>query len=119
MIMGILQIKEKYKHTEIVRADKSTMLGHFLKRNLRTYKKDINKMTEINMELSIIILLFMYLFMYLFLLVIFFIYISNCIPFPDFLSPNPLSCPPSPCLPTYPLLLPYSSNPLHWGIEPT
>jgi hypothetical protein len=40
-----------------------------------------------------------------FLLVIFFIYISNVIPFPGFPSENPLSPPPSPCSPTHPLLL--------------
>ena len=39
----------------------------------------------------------------LFLLDIFFIYISNVIPFPRFPSKNPLSPPPSPCFPTHPL----------------
>jgi hypothetical protein len=34
---------------------------------------------------------------------IFFIYISNVIPFPNFPSENPLSPPHSPCLPTHPL----------------
>jgi hypothetical protein len=35
----------------------------------------------------------------------FFIYISNVIPFLGFPSKNSLSTPPSPCSPTYPLLL--------------
>ena len=39
----------------------------------------------------------------LFLLDIFFIYISNVIPFPSFPSENPLSPPPSPCSLTYQL----------------
>jgi hypothetical protein len=40
-----------------------------------------------------------------FLLDIFFIYISNVIPFPSFLSENPLSPIHSPCSPTHPLPL--------------
>jgi hypothetical protein len=40
-----------------------------------------------------------------FLLDIFFIYISNVIPFPSFHSKNPLSSLPSPCSPTH--LLPF------------
>jgi hypothetical protein len=38
-----------------------------------------------------------------FLLDIFFVYISNVIPFPGFPSKNPLSHPPTPCSPTHPL----------------
>jgi hypothetical protein len=53
-----------------------------------------------------------------FLFDIFFIYISNVIPFPGFTSENPLSPPPSPCSPTYPLPLPVPGIPLYWGIEP-
>jgi hypothetical protein len=49
----------------------------------------------------------MYVFnFFLFLLDIFFIYISNVIPFPSFPSKNLLSSPPSACSPTHPLLLP-------------
>jgi hypothetical protein len=40
-----------------------------------------------------------------FLLDIFFIYISNIIPFPSFPYVNPLFPPSSPCSPTHPLLL--------------
>jgi hypothetical protein len=50
---------------------------------------------------------------------IFFIYISNVIPFPDFPSKNPLSNLPSPCSTTHPLLLPCPGIPLHWGIKPS
>jgi hypothetical protein len=50
---------------------------------------------------------------------IFFIYISNIIPFPDFPSKNPLSHTPSPCRPTHPLRLPGLGIPLHWGIKPS
>ena len=42
--------------------------------------------------------IFLYFFKY-----IFFIYISNVIPFPSFPSENPLSSPPSPCSLTYQL----------------
>jgi hypothetical protein len=59
-----------------------------------------------------------------FLLDIFFIYISNVIPFPGFPSPrNPLSHTPSTCFyegvppSTYPLPPPLPSIPLHWGIK--
>ena len=55
----------------------------------------------------------------LFLLDIFFIYVSNAIPFPSFLSKNPLSPLHSPCSPTLPLLLPSPGIPLYWGIEPS
>jgi hypothetical protein len=48
-----------------------------------------------------------------FLLDIFFIYISNIIPFPGFPSENPLSLPFSPCSPTYSPLLPWPSIPLN------
>ena len=54
-----------------------------------------------------------------FFLDIFFIYISNVIPFPSFLSENPLSLSQSPCSSTHPLLLPGPGIPLYWGIEPS
>jgi hypothetical protein len=57
-------------------------------------------------------------FLYI-LLNIFFIYISNVIPFPDFPSENLLSHPPSTCSPTHPLLFPCPGIPLHWGIKPS
>jgi hypothetical protein len=52
---------------------------------------------------------------------IFFIYISNVMPFPGFPSkisvpPNPY---PSPCTPTHSILLPGPGIPLHWGIVPS
>ena len=53
----------------------------------------------------------------IFFLDIFFIYISNAIPFPSFSSENPLSSPPSPCSSTNPLLIPGTSIPLYWGTE--
>ena len=53
-----------------------------------------------------------------FLLDIFFIYISNIIPFPSFPSENPLSPPLLPLLPNS-LWLPGPGNPLYWGIEPS
>jgi hypothetical protein len=53
----------------------------------------------------------------IFLLDIFFIYISNAIPFPSFLSKNPLYPFPFPCSPTHPLLLPGPCVPLYWGIN--
>ena len=53
----------------------------------------------------------------MFLSDIFFIYIPNAIPFPSFLSKNSLYPPPSPCSPTYPLLLPGPGISLYWGIE--
>jgi hypothetical protein len=52
-----------------------------------------------------------------FLLDIFFICISNVIPFPGFPSKN--YPPPSPFSPTHPLQLPGPSLPLYWGIEPS
>jgi hypothetical protein len=45
---------------------------------------------------------------------IFFIYISNAIAFPSFLSENPVSLPP--CPPIHPLLLPGPGIPPYWGI---
>ena len=54
-----------------------------------------------------------------FLLDIFFIYISNVIPFPSSPTKNPPSFPSSPCSPTHPLLLPGPGISLHWGIEPS
>jgi hypothetical protein len=57
-------------------------------------------------------------FSFFFLLDIFFIYISNVIPFPGFPSENPLSPSPPPCSPTHPLPLPGPGIPLYWGIEP-
>jgi hypothetical protein len=63
-------------------------------------------------------------FFLLFKLDIFFIYISNSIPFPSFHSekipyplppPFPLSCP---CSPTHPLLLPGPGIPLYWDQGP-
>jgi hypothetical protein len=53
----------------------------------------------------------------LFLWDIFFTYISNAIPFPSFLSENPLYPIPSPWSPTHPLLLPGPGIPLYWGLE--
>jgi hypothetical protein len=53
----------------------------------------------------------------LFLLDIFFIYISNVIPFPSFPSENLLLPPSSPCSPTHTLQLPGLGIPLYWGIE--
>jgi hypothetical protein len=50
--------------------------------------------------------------------IVYFIYISNVIPFPDFLPRNPLSHPPSSCFyggvpwPTHPLPLPHPRIPL-------
>ena len=46
-----------------------------------------------------------------FLLDIFFIYISNVIPFPSLPSENPLFPSPSPCSPTYPYLFPVLAFP--------
>jgi hypothetical protein len=56
---------------------------------------------------------------FIFLLDIFFIYISNVIPFPGFPFKNPLSLPHSPCSPTHPLLLHGPGVPLYWGMEPS
>jgi hypothetical protein len=53
----------------------------------------------------------------IFLKDIFFIYISNAIPFPSFLSENSLYPPLSPCSPTHPLPLLGPGDPLYWGIE--
>jgi hypothetical protein len=50
---------------------------------------------------------------------IFFIYISNVIPFLSFPSEDPLFPSPSPCSPTHPLQLPGPGIPLYWGIEPS
>ena len=50
------------------------------------------------------------------LLDIFFIYISNVIPFPYLPSKKPLCHIPSSCSPTHPLLLPCPGSPLQWGI---
>jgi hypothetical protein len=47
---------------------------------------------------------------------IFFIYISNAIPFPSFLAESPLYPSPHPAHPTYPLPLPGPGVPLYWGI---
>jgi hypothetical protein len=52
-------------------------------------------------------------FLITFLLDIFFIYISNVIPFPSFPSENPLPPPPSPCSATHSLLLPGPGIPLY------
>jgi hypothetical protein len=54
-----------------------------------------------------------------FIFLIFFIYISNFIPFPHFPLKIPLSHPPSPCSLTHPLLLPCPGIPLHWVIKPS
>jgi hypothetical protein len=65
---------------------------------------------------------FFFFFFVLFLLDIFFIYISNIIPFPGFPSkkyPSPTPCPCSPHSPTHPLLLPDPGIPPHWEIEPS
>ena len=57
--------------------------------------------------------------MYTYLYDIFYIYISNVIPFSGFPSKNPL-CPfPSPCSPNHSLLIPGHGIPLYWGIEPS
>ena len=56
-------------------------------------------------------------FLFVILLAIFFIYISNVIPFPGFPSEN--SLPLFPFSPTHPHLLPGPGIPLHWGIEPS
>ena len=53
------------------------------------------------------------------LLDIFFIYISNVIPFPGLLTEKPLFHSSIPCSPTHPLPLPCPVIPLHWGIEPS
>jgi hypothetical protein len=58
-------------------------------------------------------------FYHYFLLSIFFIYISNVIPFPGFPFENPLSPSPSPCSPTHPLPIPGPGISLYWGIEPS
>jgi hypothetical protein len=58
-------------------------------------------------------------FSFFFLLNIFFIYISNVIPFPSFPSENPLSPSPFPYSPTHPLLLSGPGIPLHWVIVPS
>jgi hypothetical protein len=50
-------------------------------------------------------------FLNIFLLDIFFIYISNVIPFPSFPSKNPLYFPVSPCSPTHPLPFPVLAVP--------
>jgi hypothetical protein len=51
-----------------------------------------------------------------FLIDLFFIYISNVIPFPGLPSKIPIH-PHSRCSPTHPLLLPCPGIPLHWGIK--
>jgi hypothetical protein len=58
---------------------------------------------------------------FFFFLDIFFIYISNDIPFPGFPSKNrlPLHPPPLPCSSTHPLRIPGPGMPLDWGIEPS
>jgi hypothetical protein len=55
---------------------------------------------------------------FFFLLYIFFIYISNVIPFPYFPSENPPIPSPLPLLTNLPIPLPCPGIPLHWGIEP-
>ena len=54
-----------------------------------------------------------------FSLKIFFIYISNVIPFPGFPSKYPQSHLPCTRSTTHSLLLPCTAIPLHWGIEAT
>jgi hypothetical protein len=68
------------------------------------------------MKLSFIFIAFLlfylnFWFFHGFLLDIFFIYISNIIPFPSFPSENPLSPPRSPCSPTHPLPFPVLAFP--------
>jgi hypothetical protein len=57
-------------------------------------------------------------FCFLFLLDIFFIYISNLIPFPSFPSENPPSLPPSPCSTTHPSCFLALAFPWPWQLEP-
>jgi hypothetical protein len=52
-----------------------------------------------------------------FLLDIFFIYISNAIHFPNFLTENPLYPSLFPCYPTHPLSFPGAGISLYWGLE--
>ena len=59
-----------------------------------------------------------YYFSFFLLLDIYFIYISNAVPFPDFPSEKPSIPPPSPCSPNQPHLLPGPGIPLNWGIDP-
>ena len=68
---------------------------------------------------SILVRLDSFFFIDTFLLDIFFIYISNLIPFPGFPSENPLSHSPSLCSPTNLHWLPCPDIPLHWGIRPS
>jgi hypothetical protein len=98
----LLAIHKELKKLNIVKINiTNENWGKELNRLLR---KEIKKMTTMFFH---------------FLLDIFFIYISNVIPFPGFPlgtlpPPSPL---PSPCSPTHPLLLPGPCIPLHWGIE--
>jgi hypothetical protein len=54
-----------------------------------------------------------------FLLDIYFIYISNVVPFPSFPSEKSLFPPTFPCSSTHPLHFPGSGIPLYRGIEPS
>jgi hypothetical protein len=97
--------KTRVKEERIKKLNKIT---HSLKCSLDQMK---NKNEELERELTE--------YDFLFLLDVFFIYISNVIPFPGFPSENTISPPTSPCSPTHPLLLPGPGIPLHWGIEPS
>ena len=65
-----------------------------------------------------ILFLYFILYVFSFLLDIFFIYISNGIPFPGFPSENPLS-PPVSSAHQHTLLFLVLGIPLHWGTEPS
>ena len=55
----------------------------------------------------------------IFLLDIYFIYISNVVPFPGFLSKTPLSLSPFPCSSNHQHQLPGPGIPLHWSLHQT
>jgi hypothetical protein len=132
--MGSTLAHPLFQSIQLKKADvtQTSFFGWFISFANYLNKKRKSAMLEASVcdRVCLFIYLFIYLSVYLFiftcmlifsfLLDIFFIYISNVIPFPSFPSKIPLSpSPVSPCSSTHSLLLHCPGISLHWGIKPS